>query len=200
MLKKNEEALYVLWLQLWHLLLERKAMKNLNSILKSRNITLRTKVHIVKTMIFPIHVQVWELDYKEGWAPKNWCFQSAVLKKTLESSLDSKVIKPVILKGNQTRIFIGSTDAEASIVWPLDIKSQLIGKDPDSGKHWRQEEKRAMEDEMVGWHHWHNGHEFEKTLRDIEWQGRLVCCSPWGHKELDTTEQMKKINTSKLLH
>ena len=168
--------------------------------IKKQNITLPTKVHIVKTVIFPVCVQVWELDYKEGWAPKNWCFQSVVLKQTRESSLDSKAIKPVILKGNQPWIFIGSTDAEASILWPPDIKSQLIGKDPDSAKHWRQEDKRATEDEMVRWHHRHDGHEFEQTLRDSEWQGRLVCCSPWGHKELYTTQQVKKINTSKLLH
>ena len=187
MLKKNEEALYVLWLQLWHLLLERKAMKNLNSILKSRNITLRTKVHIVKTMIFPIHVQVWELDYKEGWAPKNWCFQSAVLKKTLESLLDCKETKSINSKGNQSWIFIGRTDAEAEtpVLWPPDAKSWLIRKDLDAGKDWRQEKKGTTEDEMVGWCHWHNGHEIEQALGDGEGQGGLACCSPWGQKESD---------------
>ena len=164
-----------------HLLLGRKAMTNLDCVLKSRDITLPTKVCIVKAVVFPnSHVWLWELDYKEGWAPKNWCFQTVVLEKTLQSSLDSKEIRPVNPKEKQPWISIGRTDAEAEapIFWSPDAKSQLIGKDPDSGKHWRQEEKRAMEDEMVGWHHWHNGHEFEKTLRDIEWQGRLVCCSP----------------------
>ena len=99
---------------------------------------------------------MWELDHKEGWASKNWCFRTAVLEKTLESPLDCKEIKPVNLKGNQSWIFIGRTDAEAEapILWPPDVKSWLIGKDPDAGKDWRQEEKGATEDEMLGWHHW----------------------------------------------
>ena len=100
------------------------------------------------------HVQMWELDHKEGWALKNWCFLIVVLEKTLESLLHSK-IKPVIPKGNQRQIFIGRTDAEAKapILWPLDAKNQLIGKDPDAGKDWGQEEKGTTEDEMVWWHH-----------------------------------------------
>ena len=107
------------------------------------------------------HIWMWELDHKESWAPKNWCFW-IVLEKTLESFLDSKEIKPVNPKGNQPWIFIGRTDAEAEapILWPPDVKSQLTGKDPDSGEDWRQEEKEVTEDEMVGWHHWFNGHEF----------------------------------------
>ena len=116
------------------------------------------------------------------------CFWIVVLEKTLESPLDSKEIKPVNPKGNQPWIFIGRTDAEAPILWPFDVKSQLIGKEPDDGKDWRQEEKRTTEDEMVGWHHQLNGHEFEQALGVGDGQGSLECCSPWGHKESDTTE------------
>ena len=131
------------------------------------------------------HVQIWELDHKEGRAPKNWCFQTVVLEKTLESLLDSKEIKPVNPKGNQSWIFIGKTDAEgeAPTLWPPDMKSQLIGKDPDARKDWGQK-KRATEDEMVGWHHRLNGHELGQIPGDGEGQGGLACCSPWGHKEL----------------
>ena len=109
------------------------------------------------------HVWVWELEYKESWVLKNWCFWTMVLEKTLESPLDCKEIQPVHPEGNQSWIFIGRTDAEveAPIIWPPDVKSWLIGKDPDAGKDWRQEEKRMTEDETVGWHHWLNGHEFE---------------------------------------
>ena len=107
------------------------------------------------------HVWMWELDHKEDWALKNWCFWTAVLEKTLQSPLDSKEIKPVNPKGNQPWIFTGRTDAEALILWPPDAKNWLIGKDPDARKDWMQEEKGTTEDEMVGWHHWLNGHEFE---------------------------------------
>ena len=118
-----------------------------------------------------------------------------MLEKTLESSLDSKKIKPVNPKGNQTWVFIGRTDVEAEtpILWPSDAKSQLTGKDPDARKDWRQEEKRMTEDEMVGWHHWLNEHEFEQAPGDGEGQGSLACCSPWGHKELDTTKQQQML-------
>ena len=109
------------------------------------------------------NVWMWEFDHKEGWAPKNSCFQTVVLEKTLESPLGSKEIKPVNPKGNQPWIFIGRTDAEAPILWPPDAKSWLIGKDPDAGKDWRQEEKWVIEDKMVGWHHQLNGHDFEQT-------------------------------------
>ena len=112
---------------------------------------------------------------------------TVVLEKTLESPLDCKEIKPVHPKGNQSWIFIGRTDAEAEapVIWPPDAKSQLIiRKDPDAGKDWRQEEKGTTEDEMVGWHHWLNGREFEKTLGDSEGQGSLVCCSPWGSQRV----------------
>ena len=116
------------------------------------------------------HIEMWELDHKEGRAPKSWCFPTVVLGKTLESPLDSKKIKPVNPKSNQPWIFIGRTDAEAEapILWSPDVKSHLTGKDPDSGNDWGQEEKGAAEDEMVRWHHWLNGHESEQTLGDSE--------------------------------
>ena len=127
---------------------------------------------------------MWELDYEESWAPKNWCFWTVVLEKTLESPLDCKEIQPVHPKGNQSCIFIGRTDAEAEapILWPPDAKNWLIGKDPDTGKDWRREEKGMTQDEMVGWHHWLNGHEFEQALVVGDGQGGLVCCGPWGHR------------------
>ena len=135
------------------------------------------------------HLQIWELDNKEGWALKNWCFWSVVLKKTLESPLDWKEIKPVNPNGNQFWIFIRRTDAEAEapILWPPDAKSWLIRKDSNAGKDWRNEENGITEDEMVGWHHWLNEHEFEHALEYGEGHGSLVCCSPWGHKESETT-------------
>ena len=118
---------------------------------------------------------MWELDYKEGWVPENWCFPTVVLEKTLESPLDSKEIKPVNSKGNRPWIFIGRTNAEAEalILWPPVAKSQLIGKDPDAGKDWGQEEEGAKDGEMVRWHHWLNGHEFEQALGEGEGQGEL---------------------------
>ena len=174
-----------------HLLLGRKAMTNLDSILKSRDINLLTKVHLVKAMVFPvINVWMWELDYKESWVSKNWCFWTVVLEKTLESPLDCKEIQPVYPKRNQSWIFIGRTDAEAEtpILWPPYVKNWLIGKDPDAVKDWGQEEKGTTEDEMVGWHHRLNGHEFEYAPGVGDGQGGLACCSPWSHKELDTPE------------
>ena len=113
---------------------------------------------------------MWKLDHKEGWAPKNWRFQTVVLEKTLESPLDCKEIKPVNLEGNQSWKFIGKTDADAPILWPPNAKSRLIGKNTDAGKDWRQEEKGMTEDEMIGWHHWLNGYEFEQTQGDSEGQ------------------------------
>ena len=139
----------------------RKAMTNLDSILKTRDITLPTKVHLVKAMVFSSsHVWMWELDHKEGWASKNWCFWTIVLEKPLESPLECKEIKPVNPKGNQSWVFFGRTDAEALILWPPDVKNRLIGKDPVAGKDWGQKEKGVTEDEMVGWHHRLNGHGF----------------------------------------
>ena len=135
------------------------------------------------------HVWMWELDHKESWAEKNWCSSTVMLEKTLESPLDCKEIQLVNAKGNQSWIFIGSTDgeAEAPILWPSHAKNWLTGKDPDAGKDWRQEEKGMTENEMIGWHHRLSGHEFEQTLGVGDGQGGLVCCSPWGCKELDTT-------------
>ena len=111
-------------------------------------------------------VRMWELDYKGSWAPKNWCFWTVVLEKTLESPLDCKEIQPVNPKGNQSLIFIGRTVAEAETptLWPPDVKNWLIGKDPDAGQDWRQEEMGTTEDDMVGWHHWLDGHAFEQSL------------------------------------
>ena len=148
------------------LLLGRKAMTNLDSIIKSRDITLPTKVHLVKAMVFSSsHVWMWELDYKESWVPKNWWVWTMVLEKTLESPLDCKEIKPVHPKGDQSWVFIGRIDVEAEtpILWLPHAKSWLIGKDPDAGKDRRQEEKGMTEDEMVGWHHRLDGHEFEQA-------------------------------------
>ena len=167
-------------------LFRRKAMMNLYSVLKSRDITLPTKVHSKSYDFSGIHTWMWELDHKEGWVPENWCFWIVVLEKTLESPC--KEIKPVNPKGNQPWIFIGRTDAEAEvlILWPPDAKSWLTGKDPDARNDWRQE-KWATEDKMIGWHHQLNGHEFEQTLGDSEGQRGLARCGPWGHKESDTT-------------
>ena len=148
-----------------HLLLRRKAMTNLDSILKSRDITLPTKVHIVKAMIFP---------------------------------LDSNEIQPVIPKGNQSWIFIWRTDAEAEapILWPPDVKSWFNGKDLDAGEDWRQEEKGTREDEMVGWHHWH---EFEQALGDSEGHGCLVCCSSLDCKQAQLSDWTTKRSVIALL-
>ena len=130
---------------------------------------------------------MWELDHQEGWALKTLSNYGAG-EDSLQSPVDYKEIKSVIPKGNQPWIFTGRTDAEALIVWPPDAKSWLIGKDPDAGKDWRWEEKGTTEDEMVGWHHQLNGHEFEQTLGDSGGHRSLVCCSPWGRKELDMTQ------------
>ena len=135
---------------------------------------------------------MWELDYKESWVLKNWCFWTVVLEKTLEGPLDYKEIKPVHPKGDQSWVFIGRTDAEAEtpIFWPPDAKNWLVGKDPGAGKDWGQEERGMTEDEMVGWHHWLNGHGFGETPEVGDGEGGLVCCSPWGHKESDRTERL----------
>ena len=141
---------------------------------------------------------MWELNHKESWALKNWCFWTVVLEKTLESPSDSKEIKPVNPKGNKLWIFIGRTDTEAEVLvlWPHDGKSQLIRKDPDAGKDWRQEEKGTTEDETTHW-----------TLTKWTWvlaisgrwwrTGSLVCCSPWGCKELNKTEWLNNSNNNR---
>ena len=151
------------------------------------------KVCILKAMVFPVTMfgcESWAIK-AEHWRIdtfKLWCW------RTLESTLDNKEIKPINPKVDQSSIFIGRTDAEAeaSILWSPDEENWLIGKDPDAGKDWRQKEKGATEDEMAGWHHWLNGHEFEWTLGDSERHGSLACCSPWDHNKLDATEQLNK--------
>ena len=171
--------------------------------IKSRDITLPTKVRLAKAMIFPVVMygcEGWTIRKAEHW--RIWCFWTMVLEKTLESPLDCKDIQPVHPKGNQSWIFIGRTDAEAKtpILWPPDAKNWLIGKDSDVGKDWRQEEKGTTEDEMVGWHHQLNGHEFESTLGVGDGQRGLACRSPWGHKESDTTEWLNTLNWTTFLH
>ena len=147
-----------------HLHLGRKVMTNLDSIFKTRDITLPTKVHLVKAMVFPVVMcgcESW--DCEEGWVPKNWCFWTVVLEKTLESPLDCKEVLPVHSKGDPSWLFFGRTDAKAEtpVLWPSHEKIWLIGKDSDAGRDWGQEEKGMTEDEMVVWHHWLDGREFE---------------------------------------
>ena len=172
------------------LLLERKSMTNLDSILKNRDISLPTNVCLVKAVAFPVvmygyeswilKAECWKID-----AFELWCW------RRLKTLLGCK-IKPVNCKENQSWIFIGRTDAEAeaAILRQPDAKNWLIGKDPDSGKDWRQKEKGTTEDDMAWWHHGFDGHEFAQVPGDGEGQGSLVCCSPWGHKESDMTGQL----------
>ena len=155
-------------------------MTNLDSILKSRDIILPTKIHLVKAMIFPVvMLWMWELDHKESWTLKNWCFLTVELEQTLESPLNCKEIKPANPQGNQSWIVIGRIDAkaEAPTPWPVDAKNWFIGKDPNPGKDWRQEEKGMTEDEMVGWHQRLNGHELEQAPGVGDGQRNLVCCN-----------------------
>ena len=176
-------------------------MTNLDSIKKQLHFFANKGLSSESYGFSSSHVWMWELDYKESWVPKNWCFWTVVLEKTLESPLDCKEIKAVNPKGNQSWIFNGRTDAEAEapILWPPDAKNWLIGKDPDAGKDWRQE-KGTTEDEMVGWHHRLDGCEFEQVPGVGDGQGSLVCCRPWGHKKLDITEWLKWTNCCKTLH
>ena len=175
------------------LLFGRKAMTHIDSTLKIRDITLPQKVHLVKAMVFPVVMygcESWTIKKKKSWATKNWCFWNVVTEKTLESPLDCKEIQSVHPKGNQSWIFKGRTDDEAQtlILWPPDVKNWLIWKDSDAGQDWKQKEKGMAEDEIVGWYHWVNGHEFEQVLGVDDTQGNLVCCCPRGHKELDITD------------
>ena len=135
---------------------------------------------------------MWELDCEESWAPKNWCFWTVVLEKTLESPLDCKEIQPAHYKGDQSWVFFGRTDAkgETPVLWPPHAKSWLIGKDSDAGRDWGQEEKGMIEDEMAGWHHRLDGHEFEWTPGVGDGQGGLACCNSWGCKDSDTTKRL----------
>ena len=149
-----------------------------------------TKVRLVKAMVFPVVMYGCESwDCEESWALKTWCFWTVVLEKTLESTLDCKEIQPVHPKGDQSWVFIGRTDAEAEtpVLWRPNEKSWLTGKDPDAGRGWGQE-KGTTEDEMAGWHHQLDGHEFEWTLGVCDGQGGLACCDSCGHKKSDTTE------------
>ena len=160
--------------------LGRKVMTNLDSIFKSRHYFVNKGPSSQGYGFSSGHVWMWELDCEEGWAPKNWCFWSVMLEKTLESPLDCKEIQLVDPKRNQSWIFIGRTDAEAEspIFWPPDVKNWLIRKDPEAGKDWRQEKKGMTEDEMVGWHHWLDRHGFEQVLGVGDGQEVLAYCSP----------------------
>ena len=177
------------------LLLGRKAMTNLDRILKSRGITLPVKVHLVKAMFFLVVMygcESWSIKKVEHWrinAFELWCWRRLLRVPWTTRRSNQSIIKEI----NQSWIFIGRTDAEAetSVLWPPDAKNWLNGKDPDAGKEWRWEEKGMPEDEMVGWHHQLDVHESEQAPGVGDGQGSLVCCSPWGHKESDTTEWLK---------
>ena len=174
------------------LLLGRKVMTNLDSIQKQRHYFANKGPSSQGYGFSSSHVWIWELDCEESLAPKNWCFWTVVLERTLESALDCKEIQPVHPKGDQSWVFIGGTDAKAEtpVLWPPHAKSWLIGKDSDAGRDWRQEEKGTTEDEMAGWHHWVNGRESEWTPGVGDGQGGLACCDSWGRKESDTAERL----------
>ena len=165
-------------------------MTNQDGILKSRDITLPTKVRLVKAMVFLVVMygcESWTIKKAEHWRTDAfglWCWRRLLRVPWTARRSNQSILKEM------SWIFIGRMDveAEAPILWPPDVKNWLTGKDPDAGKDWKHKGKRATEDEMVGWHHQLKGHEFEQTPGDSEGQGRLVCCSPWGHKELDSTE------------
>ena len=168
-------------------------MTNLDHILKSRDITLPTKVHLVKAMVFLVVMYGWwELDCKESWVLKNWCFWTVVVEKTLVSLLDCREIQPVHPRGAQSWVFTGRTDAEAEIpiLCPPDSKSWLIGKKPCCWEGLRGWKKGMTEDEMVGWHHWLNGHWLGWTPGVGYGQRVPECCCLWGRKVSDTTEQL----------
>ena len=177
-----------------HLLLGRKAMTNLDSTLQSRDTTLPTTVRLVKAMVFPVVMygcDSWTIkktEHRRIDALELWCWRRLLRVPWTERS-PRTLFHP---KGYQSWIFIGRTDAEAEspILWPPVAKNSLIGKDPDAGKDWRQEAKGTTEDNMVGWHHWLDGHESEQALGAGDGQGSLACCSSWGHKESNTTERL----------
>ena len=159
-------------------------MTNLDSIFKSRDITLPAKVRLLKAMVFPVVMYGCESWTVKKAEPKNWCFWTVVLKKTLESPLDCKEFQPVHFEGDQPWDFFGRNDAKAEtpVLWPPDVKSWLIGKDSDAGRDWGQEEKGTTEDEMAGWHYRLDGREFEWTPGVGDGQGGLACCNSWGRR------------------
>ena len=162
--------------------LGRKVMSNLDSIFKSRDITLPTKVCLVKAMVFPVVTWMWELDHKEGWVTK-YCFQTMVLEKTLESPLDSKEIKPANPKGINPEYSLEELILKLKFQYFGHLmQSWLFGKDADAGKDREQEEKGVTQDKMVGWHHRLDGHEFEQASGAVGGQGILSSCSPRGHR------------------
>ena len=167
-------------------------MTNLDSVFKSRDVTLPTNVRLSRLWFSCCHVWMWQLDCEESWAPKNWCFWTVVLERTLESPLDCKGIQPVHSEGDQPWDFFGrkNTKAETPVLWPPDVKIWFIGKDSDAGRDWGQEEKGTTEDEMAGWHHWLDGCESEWTLGVGHGQGGLACCDSWSRKESNTTERL----------
>ena len=178
-----------------------KSYDKLDRVLKSRVITLGTKVHKVKAMVFPVVMYGCESCIIRMLSTKelmNWCFWTVVLEKTLESPLDFEKIQPVHPKGDQSWVFIGRTDVEAEtpILWPPDAKKWLIRKDPDAGKDWRQEKKGTTEDEVVGWYHQLNRYEFEQAPGDGEGQGSLSCCTLWDQEVSDMTSDWITITTS----
>ena len=174
----------------WNWLIGRKVLTNLDSIKRHRH-HLTDKGPFSQSYGFSrSHVWMWVLDHKEGWVAKSSCFLNVVLEMSLESPLDCTEIKPVNPKGNQLWIFIGRTDAEAPVLGPPDAKSPFFGKDLDARKDGGQEEKAMTEDEMVGWHPWLDGYEFEQALGDSTGQRSLLCCRPRGDRESDMTEQL----------
>ena len=167
---------------------------NLDSILKSRDITLPTKVHLVKAMVFPVVMygcESWTIKKAEYRidAFELWCWRG-LLRVPWTASSKQSILKEI----NPEYSLVGRMlKLKLQILWPCDVKSWLIRKNPDAGKDWRQEEKWATKDEMVGWHHWLDGHEFQQALGVGDGQGCLVCCSPWGHKESAMTEPLNWI-------
>ena len=171
-----------------HLVLGRKVMTNLDSILKNRDYFSNRGPSSQSSGFSGSHLWIWELDHIESQVLKNWCFWTVVWRRLLRVSWAARRPNQSILKEINLEYSVEGLmlKLKLSILWPPDAKSRLIRKDPDAGKDWRQEEKGTPEDEMVGWHHWLDGHEFEQTLGDSRGQRSLACYSPWGHKESDT--------------
>ena len=178
-------------MKLRHLFLETKAMTSLDSILKSRDIILPTKAHLIKAMVFPVVMyacESWTIKDAEHWridAFDLWCWRRLLRVPWIARRSNQSILKEISPEYSLER---SDAEAETPILWPPDVKNWLIGKDPDAGKDWRREEKGTTEDEMVGRHHWRDGHEFESALGVVDGQGSLACCRPWGCKESDTTK------------